>query len=96
MENGDDWFHLEDGDNDRAAVSSLMAKTLADYPVRISTISGSNTDLMRLRYKAQPKHTVIHIRACSFTVIHTSNAQKASLTTHGHSALTVQVSADDL
>jgi hypothetical protein len=54
MENGDDWFYFEDDS------TSPAAETTANQAFRISTISGSETEMMRLRYKSQPKHTVLH------------------------------------
>jgi hypothetical protein len=88
MENGDDWFYFEDSSDYSAA------KTPADQPFHISTISGSETEMMRLRYKSQPKHTVLHKGACSFSGIDTSGG--SSQTTRGGSGLTVQVNVADL
>jgi hypothetical protein len=93
LENGDDWFYFED-DSTSSAVS---AKTnAAPYPFHISTISGSETEMMRLIYNAQPKHTVLHKGACSFTGIETSDSKGSSQMTDGHSGLTVQVNVGDL
>jgi hypothetical protein len=90
LENGDDWFYFED----TSASSAVDSKSAATYPFHLSTISGRETELMRLRYKSQPKHTLVHKGACSFTGIHTSKG--SSQTTDGHAGLTVQVNVGDL
>jgi hypothetical protein len=94
MENGDDWFYFEDSTYDSDSLSSKRSDE--PYPFQVSTISATETELLRLRYNAQPKHTVIHKGACSFTGIETSAKQGSSQFTRGHSGLTVQFNVDDL
>jgi hypothetical protein len=90
MENGDDWFYFEDDS------TSPAAETPANQPFRISTISGSETEMMRLRYKSQPKHTVLHKGACSFSGIETSCGNGSSQMDREGSGLTLQVNVADL
>jgi hypothetical protein len=92
LENGDDWFYFEDV----STSSAVDSKSAATYPFHLSTISGTETELVRLRYTSQPKHTLVHKGACSFTGIHTSDGKGSSQTTDGHSGLTVQVNVGDL
>jgi hypothetical protein len=93
MENGDDWFYFED--SSYTGLQSLK-KSDKPYPFQMSTISGTETELLRLRYNAQPKHTVLHKGACSFTGIDTSADHGSSQSTRGHSGFTVQVNIEDL
>jgi hypothetical protein len=93
LENGDDWFYFED----QYTGESLSRKESdKPYPFRMSTISGTETEALRLRYKSQPKHTVLHKGACSFTGIDTSADHGSSQSTRGHSGFTVQVNVEDL
>ncbi|KAK5732116.1 hypothetical protein LTR17_010824 [Elasticomyces elasticus] len=91
LENGDDWFYFEDSYPDSSFARQTKA---APYPFSISTISATETELLRLRYNSQPKHTVIHKGACSFTGIKTDAASGAKHS-RTHSALTVQVNVDE-
>jgi hypothetical protein len=93
LENGDDWFYFEDEYTPR-----LLSLKGSDqpYPFRVSTISGTETEVLRLKYNTRPKHAVLHKGACSFTGIDTSAEHKSSQTTRGHSGFTVQVNVDDL
>jgi hypothetical protein len=93
LENGDDWFYFEDSSS--AGLQSLE-NSVKPYPFQISTISGTETEALRLRYKSQPKHTVLHKGACSFTGIDTSADHGSSQSIRGHSGFTVQVNVEDL
>jgi hypothetical protein len=92
-ENGDDWFYFEDQSLGFTSSSNGSDKP---YPFRVSTISASETEVLRLKYKSQPKHTVLHKGACSFTGIDTPAGQKSSQMSREHSGFTVQVNVDDL
>jgi hypothetical protein len=93
MENGDDWFYFEDA----LAQDSLSSKgSDKPYPFGVSTISSTETEVLRLKYDSRPKYTVVHKGACSFTGIDTSAGQKSSQMGRGHSGFTVQVNVDDL
>jgi len=93
LENGDDWFYFED-----EAPPSVVSKATdpASYPFQISSVSGGLTEVMRLRYKSRPKHTVLHKGACNFAGIDTPAGQKSSQTDGGHAGFTVQVNVGDL
>jgi hypothetical protein len=89
VENGDDWFYFEDGSE-----SSTMNKKT---PFSFETVSATETELLRLRYSSQPKHTLVHKGACSFSGVDTSGAPAiARESTHDRSPLTVQVRIEDL
>nr|POE62931.1 hypothetical protein CFP56_03834 [Quercus suber] len=93
LENGDDWFYFEDnysGSSSRKADSKPS-------PFTISTISSTETELLRLRFNQPPKHKVVHKGACSFTGIKTPDESSSyeSRTSRVHSPLTVQVNIDD-
>lgn len=91
LENGDDWFYFED-----TSESSLAQKS-DSMPFQIGTISGTETEVFRLKYKSQPKHTVLHKGACSFTGIDTSAGSDSSKSvSHGHTGVSVQVNMEDL
>ncbi|KAK5702874.1 hypothetical protein LTR97_003820 [Elasticomyces elasticus] len=94
MENGDDWFYFEDNYTGSSAARKANA---APYPFSISTISATETELLRLRYRSEPKHTVVHKGACSFTGIKTEGASGSAgaRNSRTHSALTVQVNVDE-
>ncbi|KAK4894809.1 hypothetical protein LTR27_006930 [Elasticomyces elasticus] len=94
LENGDDWFYFED--DSTSSMSARKANT-APYPFAVSTISATETELLRLRYSSRPKHTVIHKGACSFTGIKTEGASGSAgaRNSRTHSALTVQVNVDE-
>jgi hypothetical protein len=93
LENGDDWFYFEDQSSPSMA---SKAKNADPYPFQISSVSGGLTEVMRLRYTARPKHTVLHKGACNFAGIDTPDEQKSSQGTDGHGGLTVQVNVGDL
>ncbi|PIB03024.1 hypothetical protein CB0940_11936 [Cercospora beticola] len=84
MENGDDWFYFEDN------YSGSTAKQTVDKPSPfvVSTISGGETEMLRLRYNSRPQHRVVHKGACSFTGIHTDAAAASS-------SVTVQVNLNE-
>jgi len=90
LENGDDWFYFEDT---YTGSSVSRSKNAAPYPFTIGTISATETELLRLRYNAQPKHKVLHKGACSFTGIKTpaEDSSYEEKTSSAHSPLTVQV-----
>lgn len=90
-DNGDDWFYFED---DSSSVGSLNTKP---YPFQISTISATETELLRLKFKQQPTRKVVHKGACRFNGIKTpaEPSSRASGTTRVHSPVTVQVTFDD-
>ncbi|KAK3660806.1 hypothetical protein LTR56_000564 [Elasticomyces elasticus] len=94
LENGDDWFYFED---EYTGSSRAQQASAAPSPFTISTVSGGETELLRLRYSSQPKHTVIHKGACSFTGIKTEAASGSAgaRNSRTHSALTVQVNVDE-
>ncbi|PPJ55476.1 hypothetical protein CBER1_08023 [Cercospora berteroae] len=75
LENGDDWFYFEDG-----YTGSTAKQTDKTSPFSVNTISGGETEMLRLRYNSQPQHRVVHKGACSFTGIHTDAAAGPSLT----------------
>ena len=87
MENGDDWFYFED----EYTGSSAQKTAAAAAPVRISTVSATETEILRLKYSSRPRHTIVHKGACSFTGIKTSGEKQSE-----HSGLTVQVNVADL
>ncbi|KAK5729883.1 hypothetical protein LTR17_011522 [Elasticomyces elasticus] len=91
LENGDDWFYFEDSSTDSSAVRKANT---APSPFTVSTISATETELLRLRYNVRPKHTVLHKGACSFTGIETS-ATSGARNSRTHSPLTVQVNIDE-
>lgn len=93
IENGDDWFYFEDEYS--SSLRSEMTSS-GSYPFHISSISGSETEVLRMTYKKQPRHTVLHKGACAFNGIDTSASHDTSQTTSGHSGLTVQVNVEDL
>lgn len=76
LENGDDWFYFEDNYSGSTAKQSVDKAS----PFRVNTISGGETETLRLRYNSQPQHRVVHKGACSFTGIHTDVAAGSSLT----------------
>jgi hypothetical protein len=88
------WKTATTGSTSRTTL--ISARCDKPYPFQVSTISATETELLRLRYNTQPKHTVIHKGACSFTGIETSAKHGSSQSTRGHSGLTVQVNVDDL
>lgn len=94
LENGDDWFYFEDDSSSSARVKA----TGESYPFHFSTISATETELLRLRYSSRPKHTKVHKGACSFTGINTSGTSsfEQESTSHERSPLTVQVRIEDL
>ncbi|KAJ9654775.1 hypothetical protein H2198_006214 [Neophaeococcomyces mojaviensis] len=66
LENGDDWFYFEDNYSQSSLAKSVDAPA---PPFTISTISGTETEVIRLRFKTQPQHKVLHKGACSFSGI---------------------------
>ncbi|GIZ42788.1 hypothetical protein CKM354_000604300 [Cercospora kikuchii] len=76
MENGDDWFYFEDQHSGSTA-KQTDGKT---SPFVVNTISGGETELLRLRYGNRPQHRVVHKGACSFTGIHTDATTGSSVT----------------
>lgn len=92
LENGDDWFYFEDSSSDSAAHKANSEES----PFHISTISATETELLRLRYAGRPHHKVVHKGACSFTGIRTSSNALSGKTSRTHSPLSVQVNIEDL
>lgn len=95
LENGDDWVFFYD---DQYPPEAYRTESKDSPPIQISTISGTETELIRLRYNNEPKHKVVHKGACSFTGIKTpvedsSHGERISGT---HSPLTVQVHIEDI
>jgi hypothetical protein len=90
LENGDDWFYFEDEYTGSSLARSAHA---TPYPFSISTVSATETELLRLRYNSQPKHTVLHKGGCHFTGISTpaDSSSRGGRTSREHSPLTVQV-----
>jgi len=95
QENGDNWFYFEDntGLDDDARRAGARPP-----PITIRTISGSETEVLRLTSKGQPKHRVVHKGACSFTGIKTPTDSKfhGSEKMREQSDLTVQIHIEDL
>ncbi|KAK4996698.1 hypothetical protein LTR66_003754 [Elasticomyces elasticus] len=68
LENGDNWFYFEDQYTGSSLARSAYAKP---SPFAISTISGSETEVLRLKFINRPKHEVLHKGACHFTGVKT-------------------------
>lgn len=82
QENGDDWFYYEDPYSDSSLARSRDA---APPPFQISTISGSETEVLRFRFPKQPKHKVLHKGACSFSGISVpKKSSRGSLSAFSH------------
>lgn len=79
---GDDWFYFEDS----TSYSDLSHATGKQAPLHIGTVSGSETEMLRLRYNTRPSHKVLHKGACSFTGIKIDTDAAAA-----RSGVTVQV-----
>lgn len=90
LENGDDWFYFEDNYSGSSLARSANA---APFPFTISTISSSETEVLRLKFNDRPKYNVVHKGACSFTGIKTpaGSSSHGASTSRVHSPLTVQV-----
>ncbi|KAK5124110.1 hypothetical protein LTR85_001813 [Meristemomyces frigidus] len=94
LENGDDWFYFEDN-----YTGSELARgaDVTPNPFTISTISATETEVLRLRYNTTPEHRVVHKGACSFTGIETpaDTSSYTERTSRTHSPLTVQVNIEE-
>jgi len=90
LENGDDWFYFEDSYTGSDLARSASAPP---YPFTISTISSTETEVLRLKFNAPPTHKVLHKGGCSFTGIRTpaESSSSGTRTSREHSPLTVQV-----
>lgn len=87
LENGDDWFYFED---DYSGSSLAQNVDAAPPPFVISTISGGETEAIRLRFSNQPKHKVLHKGACSFTGISTPSPSSQRKSSHNKNPLVQQ------
>ncbi|KAM3425744.1 hypothetical protein BST61_g7676 [Cercospora zeina] len=84
---GDDWFYFEDS----STTSDAKEAVLQPSPFHVSSVSGSNTELLHAKYKKRPSHKVIHKGACDYTGIKTATDASA------RSGVTVQVNfSEDL
>lgn len=87
LENGDDWFYFEDhytGTDQQLKVDS------APPPIQISTISGGDTEVLRLRFPKRPAYKVLHKGGCSFTGISTPPDPSLGQSSRVHNRLTKQ------
>ncbi|KAL9626588.1 MAG: hypothetical protein Q9164_007842, partial [Protoblastenia rupestris] len=89
LENGDDWFYFEDNYSGSSLARSANAKP---FPFTISTISSTETEVLRLKFNVTPEHKVIHKGACKFTRIRTpaESSSYGARTSRVHSPLAVQ------
>jgi hypothetical protein len=62
-ENGDDWFYLED---QTSSENTQCAKKTDSTPFTMSSVSSTETTLIRFKYKKRPEHTVLHKGRCNF------------------------------
>jgi hypothetical protein len=69
--NGDDWFYFED-----ETTSSDLRAEMVDQ-LKISTISGSDTTLVDIRYKETPHHVKLHDGACRFAGLKPQGGSRA-------------------
>lgn len=56
--NGDDFFFFD--------LSGIPRAKNGESPLRMRTISGSDTTLINFQYETTPSHTVLHQGRCSF------------------------------
>jgi len=91
-ENGDDWFYFEDNYTDSSNAKKSDSKP---YPFSISTISATETELLRLRFSERPNHRVVHKGACRFTGIKTPESSHGVGKSSSQSPLTVQVNIQE-
>ena len=87
LENGDDWFYFED---EYTGTSQQLRVDSASPPIIISSISGVETEVLRLRFPQRPTHKVLHKGGCSFTGIHTSSGSSLGQSSRVHNRLTKQ------
>jgi len=87
LENGDDWFYFEDqytGSDQQLRVDS------APPPIQVSSISGTETEVLRLRFPKRPAYKVLHKGGCSFTGISTPAESSLEKSSRVHNGLTKQ------
>ncbi len=87
LENGDDWFYFEDsytGTDQQLRVDS------APPPLQISSVSGTEAEVLRLRFTQRPAYKVLHKGACAFTGISTPSESSLGKSARVHNRLTKQ------
>jgi hypothetical protein len=87
MENGDDWFYIEDqytGSSQQLRVDS------APPPIRVSSVFGVETEVLRLRFPKRPAYKVFHKGGCHFTGISSPPEPSLEQSSRVHNGLTKQ------
>jgi hypothetical protein len=87
LENGDDWFYFED---QYTGTSQQLRVDSAPPPIQVSSISGTETEVLRLRFPKRPAYKVLHKGGCSFTGISTPSESSLGQSSRVHNRLTKQ------
>ena len=87
MENGDDWFYFED---QYTGTSQQLRVDSAAPPIRVSSISGVETEVIRFRFPKRPAYKVLHKGGCSFTGISVPSESSLGQSSRVHNRLTKQ------
>lgn len=87
MQNGDDWFYFEDN---YTGTSRQLRVDSAPPPVQVSSISGTETEVLRIRYPQRPAYKVLHKGGCSFSGISTPLESRLGQSSRVHNRLTKQ------
>jgi hypothetical protein len=87
LENGDDWFYFED---QYTGTSQQLRVDSAPPPIQFSSISGTETEVLRLRFPKRPAYKVLHKGGCSFTGISTPPESSLRQSSRVHNRLTKQ------
>lgn len=86
-QNGDDWFYFEDNYTD---TEEQLRVDSAPFPLRVSSVSGVDTEVLRLRFAERPAYKVLHKGGCSFTGISTPSESRLGQSSRKHNRLTKQ------
>lgn len=87
LENGDDWFYFED---QYTGTSQQLRVDSAPPPIQVSSISGTETEVLRLRFPKRPAYKVLHKGGCSFTGIRTPSESSLGQSSRVHNRLMKQ------
>lgn len=87
LENGDDWFYFEDK---YTGTSQQLRVDSAPPPIQVSSISGTETEVLRMRFPKRPAYKVLHKGGCSFTGISTPPDSSLRQSSRVHNRLTKQ------
>jgi hypothetical protein len=66
MQNGDDWIYFED----RTSVEDIKK---ASAPIKVESVSASETTIITFKYNKTPEHRVLHPGQCKFAGLTPTN-----------------------